>query len=271
MILAVTIAEVKNPEAPFILQDQPYTASIKKAAEYGYEAVEIQLPDAEKFDKEEILACCGQMNIRIVSITTGLAVQDGLSLSANDEEIRKRTVERMYKMIDLAAVCGHDPAVMIGLLAGKVTDCPDKERFLHNLGSSLKLISDYAEYKNVGVNLEPVNHLDCPGLNTWDETVSLLDNYNCTYIRLGLDLYHMDIDERDMLDTIRRYKDRIGSVQLMDRNRHVPGDGDFTFAPIIETIKQTGYDGPIIMECLPLPDSDTALQKAAAFYHSYFG
>ncbi len=271
MMLAVTIAEVKNLEAPFILQGQPYTESIKKAAAYGYKAVEIQLPDAEKLNKEEVLACCEQMSVRIVSFTTGLAVQEGLSLSSDDEEIREKTVERMRKMIDLAAECGHNPAVMIGLLAGRVTDCPDKEHFLRNLGRSLKEISDYAKLKNAEVNLEPVNHLDCPGLNTWEETVRLLDDCECTHIRLGLDVYHMNIDEKDMLDTIQKYKDRIGSVQLMDRNRHVPGYGDFAFDSIIGTIKDTGYDGPIIMECLPLPNPDTALQKAAAFYHSYFG
>ena len=161
--------------------------------------------------------------------------------------------------------------VLPGLLSGSARNCPSREVFLDNLGRSLKTISDYAAEKSVDVSIEPVNHLDCPeGLNTWDDAAALLDRYGCDHISLDLDLYHMCVDEPDMLDTIRRYAGRIGSVQLMDRNRQVPGNGDFDFAPILREIKNTGYDGPITMECLPLPDPQTALEKAAAFYHRAF-
>jgi len=270
MILSLTIAEVSSPTSPFILQGQPYVESVKKAAAFGYGAVEIQLPKPEDLNCEEFFACCRQNKVRLVSITTGLATKEGLSLSSNDEDVRARSVERIHRMIDLAASCDDRPDVMIGLLTGSENACPNRESFLHNLGRSFKAISDYAEQKDINVNLEPVNHLDCKGLNTWDETVWLLDKYECSRIRLGADLYHMHLEEKNMLDTIRSYSHRIGCVQLMDRNRQVPGNGDFDFDPIIETLRSTGFDGPITMECLPLPDPETALEKAAQFYHKYF-
>ena len=270
MTLAVTIAEVSSPTSPFILQGQPYEESLKKAAACGYEAIEIQLPKADMLDGDSFFSCCDRLGLRLVSITTGLAVREGLSLSSPDETVRQRAVARLREMIDLAADCGHHPDVMIGLLSGKVTDCPSREIFLDNLGRSLKAVSDYAGERDIRINLEPVNHLDCPGLNTWADTVQLLDRFGCDRVYLGLDLYHMNLDESDMLETIRRYGNRIGSVQLMDRNRQVPGNGDFDFGPILEAVKSTGYDGPIVMECLPLPDPDTALRKAAEFYHHAF-
>lgn len=271
MTLSVTIAEVSDPASPFILQGQPYVESLKKAAACGYKAIEIQLQKPEDLNRDEFFSCCEKLHLRLVSITTGLAVKEGLSLSSNDADIRKQAVKRVCDMIDLAANCTHHPDVMIGLLSGKGTDCPSRETFLHNLGTSLKAISDYAEKRDISINLEPVNHLDCPGgLNTWDETVWMLDRYACTKIFLGLDLYHMSLGEKDIPDTIRRYGDRIGSIQLMDRNRQVPGNGDFDFKPLINAILCTGYDGPITMECLPLPDPDTALQKSAAFYYLVF-
>lgn len=271
MTLAVTIAEVSSPNSPFILQGQPYEESLEKAASCGYEAIEIQLPRVEKLNRDTFFTSCDRLGLQLVSITTGLAVQEGLSLSSHDEAIRCKTVQRMFEMIDLAADCGHHPDVMIGLLSGRETDCPSREAFLDNLGRSLKAVSDYAKDRGIRINLEPVNHLDCPGLNTWEDTVNLLDRYHCDCIFLGLDLYHMNLDEADMIGTICRYGSRIGSVQLMDRNRQVPGNGDFDFEPILSAIRNTGYDGPIVMECLPLPDPDSALKKAADFYHRAFG
>lgn len=270
MVLSVTIAEVSSHTSPFILQGQPYVESLKMAAAYGYGAVEIQLQKPEDLNQDEFFSCCQQYNIRLVSITTGLAVKEGLSLSSNDEHIQGKSVERICRMIDLAAGCTHRPDVMIGLLSGSENECPDRESFLHNLGRSLKSISDYASEKNIHINLEPVNHLDCKGLNTWDDAIQLLDKYGCSQIRLGVDLYHMALEEKDMLDTIQRYGSRIGCVQLMDRNRQIPGNGDFDFDPIIEAIRNTGFDGPVTMECLPQPDPNTALEGAAKFYHKYF-
>ena len=270
MTLGVTIAEVSSPSSPFILQGQPYEESLKQAAACGYEAIEIQLPKADMLDRESFFSLCGQLGLKLVSITTGLAVQEGLSLSSDNESVREATVARLCEMIDLAADCDHHPDVMIGLLSGKETDCPSRERFLFNLGRSLKDVSDHAKDRDIRINLEPVNHLDCPGLNTWEETVQLLDRFGCDRVFLGLDLYHMNLDETDLPGTIRRYGNRIGSVQLMDRNRQVPGRGDFDFGPILEAIRSTGFDGPIVMECLPLPDPDTALREAAAFYHRAF-
>ena len=270
MLLTVIIAEISEPKQPFMLQGQPYAESLKKAAACGYEGIEIQLRRPQDID-EEFFDLCDSLHLRLTSIATGLAVRDGLSLSSPDEALRERSVRHVCDMIDLSNRSRQRPDVVIGLMSGSGRDCPDRESFLHNLGGSLKAISDYAAGKDIRVGLEPVNHIDCPeGPNTWDDAVALLDRYDCSQIFLTLDLYHMGIDEKDIPASIRRYGHRVKSVQLTDRNRQTPGRGDFDFGPILEAIKSTGYDGPIIMECLPLPDADTALQEAAAFYHREF-
>jgi len=271
MMLAVTIAEVSSPASPFILQGQPYVKSLEQATACGYEGIEIQLQKVEDLNRGEFFSRCDQMGLQLVSITTGLAVKEGLCLSSKDENVRLKTVRRLNSMIDLVADCSHHSDVMIGLLSGKGTDYPNRKDILDNLGRSLKAVSNYAEQKGVNINLEPVNHLDCPdGLNTWDETVWLLDRYECRRIFLGLDLHHMSIEEKDIVSTIRRYGNRIGSVQLMGRDRQAPGNEDAALAPVIDAIQKTGYCGPVTMECLPLPDPETALRKAAAFYRSAF-
>ena len=270
MKIAVTIAEICNPNAPFILQDRPYVESLRLAAAHGFDAIELQLADPKRLDKDAFFGCCDELGLQLVSIATGLARDEGMSLSSPDEAVRLKTVERIYSQIDLAAECGHQPGVMMGLLVGRKSDSPSHDIWRANLGDSLHRISDYGKKRGVAVTLEPVNHYDSDSLNTWREMTEFLDDFHCDHIKIGLDLYHMSCEETNILETIRRYGDRVGCVQLMDHNRQVPGRGNFNFDEIVETIKQTGYQGPIIMECLPLPDAETALDEAVQFFKKYF-
>ena len=268
---SITIAEVANEKSPFILQGRPFLESLHLAADYGFEAVEIQLSAPEKLDSETFFGCCNKLGLQLVSIATGLAREEGLSLSAHNEEVRLRSVERICKHIDLAVDCGHKPDIMIGYMIGRLAECPNRRVWRSKLGDSMQRISAYAVQREIGVNLEPVNDYDSDALNTWRDVAEFLDEYNCEHIKIGLDLYHMNIDEQDILHTISHYSDRIGCIQMMDDNRQVPGRGSFCFEKIVDIVKKTGYDGPITMECLPLPDANTALKEAANFYKRYFG
>jgi hydroxypyruvate isomerase len=40
----------------------------------------------------------------------------------------------------------------------------------------------------------------------------------------------------------------IAHVQLNDRNRRGPGQGEDRFAPVLQALRETGYDGWIAME-----------------------
>lgn len=193
-----------------------------------------------------------------------------IGLSSQDSSVRMRTVERLFSQIELAASCGHRPAIMIGLLIGRRSAAGSSEEYYSLLADSLKRVADRACAKDIPVNLEPVNHLDSDALNTWQETAEFLDRSGCEYIRLGMDLYHMRLEERDIAATLRNYKHRIGCVQLMDDNRMAPGLGLFDTSALAGLVKELNYDGPVIMECLPGSDPESSLKTAADFYKRSF-
>ena len=268
-MLALTIAEISDSKSPFILQGRPFEESIRKAAEYGFQGIELQARYALSLDNP-LICLCDDYKIRIVSIATGQACKDGLFLSSSDYIKRNQAINLIKENIAFSANCNHHPDIMIGLLAGNREEGQNRKDFYYLLGSSLKEISDYAKDKQVNVNLEPVNHLASNALNTWDQTVELLDEFHCDQIKIGLDLFHMRLEEENIERTIQKYEKRIGCVQLMDDNRKAPGLGNFRFESLIRCIKQSGYGGPIIMECLPEPDPETAMRVSRQFYCTYF-
>lgn len=269
MISAITISEVQDCNAPFLIQGMPFSSGIALASNYGFDGVELQIQDISDIT-QDVLDQCRKSDIKIVSLATGQLCRKGMNLASNDADIRDRTVTKLMEFVDFASEYGNNCAIMIGLLAGRKSPGQTEEDFYMMLGDSLKRLSDYAEKKKVPVNLEPVNHHDCNELNTWDSAVSLLEQNQCNHIKIGMDLYHMRLEEKDIVETISKYSDRIGSIQIMDDNRWPPGYGNFKYDKIISAIKETNYNGAIIMECLCRPDMETAIYQALYFYQNNF-
>ena len=270
MLQALTIAQISDSTAPYMLQGRPFEESLRIAAHYDYKGVELQLRAPEDLDRSSFFSVCEQTGIRLVSIATGQACCDGLSLSSTDNNVRMQTVERLFSQIELAASCGHRPSIMVGLLIGRRSVAGSGEKYFALIADSLKRVAERACAKDIHVNLEPVNHLDSDALNTWQETYEFLNRNGCEYIRLGMDLYHMRLEERDIASTLRRYKHHIGSVQLMDDNRMAPGLGLFDTSALASLVKELDYDGPVIMECLPGADPELSIKTAADFYKCNF-
>jgi D-psicose/D-tagatose/L-ribulose 3-epimerase len=58
----------------------------------------------------------------------------------------------------------------------------------------------------------------------------------------------------------------IAHIQLNDRNRRGPGEGNDRFLPVIETLQETGYDGWVAMEpFIYLPDGPTCAARMIGY------
>ena len=72
-------------------------------------------------------------------------------------------------------------------------------------------------------------------------------------VGLLLDTFHMNIEERDMMESIEISKDRLFHFHVADSNRWAPGYGHIDFRGIINKLVGVGYGGYVSVECLPLP------------------
>jgi sugar phosphate isomerase/epimerase len=69
-------------------------------------------------------------------------------------------------------------------------------------------------------------------------------------------------------DLIRRWMPtgRVGHVQLNDRNRRAPGEGDDRFAPILKALTDTGYDETVAIEPFVYePDGPAVAARAIGY------
>ncbi|MFM8579193.1 MAG: TIM barrel protein, partial [Planctomycetaceae bacterium] len=80
-------------------------------------------------------------------------------------------------------------------------------------------------------------------------------------VRLLADLFHMNIEEVDLADTIRAAGGTIGHVHFADSNRRAMGLGHTPASPVVAALRAIGYEGWLSAEVFPLPSADEAARR----------
>jgi sugar phosphate isomerase/epimerase len=99
----------------------------------------------------------------------------------------------------------------------------------------------------------------------------MLTGIGALRVKLLADLYHMNIEEANLADALRKAGPHVGHIHFADSNRRAAGFGHTDFAPIVAALRDVGYGGYLSAEALPLPDTDTAAKQTIESFRKYVG
>ncbi len=213
--------------------------------EFGFSGVELNIADPVTVECEDMVEFLRGYGLRMTMFASGLSAKTfGLSLSHEDREIRKKTVEKSREFIDFAQ--NMDVGIIVGFLQGGVAADIDgsRERFRDTLAE----IAPYAQEKKVPFIIETVNRYISSVTNTLENTYRLIEEYKGAYIRILPDTFHMNIEEADMYEALKKYAPYYDSIHYSDNNRLSPGLGAIDFEKLTRFLVDIGYKGGIAIE-----------------------
>lgn len=265
---AVTISLVAEARGgPFVFWDD-LAAGCKKAADLGYDAVEVFAPGPDAVDPRELKSLLEANNLELAAVGTGAGmVKHGLSLTSTDAAQRTRAIEFVEGMIDFGGPFGA-PAI-IGSMQGKWSAELSKDDALALLRAALNTLGAHAARHNTPLIYEPLNRYETNLICTVAAGVDLLQSLATNNVKLLADLFHMNIEEVNLADAIRAGAGHIGHVHFVDSNRRPAGCGHMDFAPIATALKQTGYDRYASAEAFPYPDPDAAAAQTIKAFNEH--
>ena len=97
-----------------------------------------------------------------------------------------------------------------------------------------------------------------------------IEKYKFNNIRLLADLFHMNIEEDNMNESIHKTIQHIGHVHFADSNRKPVGCGHAQMKEITDALITSGYDGYVSAEAFPWPDPEQAALQTIRSFHQYF-
>lgn len=125
-----------------------------------------------------------------------------------------------------------------------------RDTYLRNLADAA------AEARRAGIRIviEPINTRDMPGyyLSGSHQALAIIEEIGADNLFLQFDIYHMQVMEGDLAQTIESCLPRIGHIQLADNpGRHEPGTGEINYPFLFRRLDALGYDGWIGCEYRP--------------------
>lgn len=264
--IAVSSADEAPATAPILLQGS-VVDNLQKAASLGYDAIEVHTREDVEFDYDAIRVAYGTTGVRVAMVITGRLNTEGMcSLIADEPYIVSAAMDGMKQYIDMAQQMEAD--IVIGWVKGNIPKGGRREKYLDRLARNLKKLANYAAERNVRLNIEVINRYEVNIFTTADELMSFLEKYDIDNCYAHLDTFHMEIDESDPAEAIRRCKGRLGYFHLADSSRLYPGNGQFDFKKVFEALDEIDYDGYLSVECLPRPTGEEAAKKAMEYLNS---
>lgn len=124
--------------------------------------------------------------------------------------------------------------------------------------AGLAELGEHARAEGVTLFLEPLNRYEDHMVNRLGQAVELLQAVGCDAVRIGVDSYHMNIEEADPAAALLAAAPWIGHAQVSDSNRFQPGAGHLDWPAWLGALDSAGYEGFLAVECRLSPDLDPA-------------
>ena len=244
--------------------------SMAKAADLGFDAVELFTASADAINADQVATLSDRFGLKIAAVGTGAGkVIHGLTLTDPDPAIRSKAVSFISDMISFGAHFGA-PAI-IGSMQGNAVPGIEKEQALAWLAEGLNVLGNRAGDQGVKLIYEPLNRYETNLINRLDDGVSFLKPLETRSVVLLADLFHMNIEETSLADSIRLAGAHIGHVHFADSNRRPIGLGHTAMSDVAIALKEIDYRDYISAEAFPWPDPDQAAKQTIMAFKRYFG
>ena len=164
---------------------------------------------------------------------------------------QRATIIYMQRLVDIAGVLGTD--IVMGPLysaTGRAQAVPAAEykQQWRTVRGHLKTICDYAEAHGKVICLEPLNRFETDFLNTVEQGMQMIREVKSPALKLLLDTFHMNIEEKHPADAIRHAGRHVGHIHASASDRGTPGNDHVDWPGVAQALKDIRYDGAVVIE-----------------------
>ena len=226
-----------------------------QAARMGCKSVELVGPEHWPTLKKHGLICA-------------ISSSHGFAKGFAHTEEHEQCLSSLRKSIDATADAGWPSVITFSGFRRGISD----EEGTKNMVDGLKKIVGYAEKKKVTlclemlnsrVNIEMKGHPDyfCDDL---DRSVEICKRVGSERLTVLFDIYHVQIMHGDVITRLRQHREWIGHYHTagVPGRAEIDDTQEINYAPIMKAIAETGYQGFVGQEFIPVRDKVASLNQA---------
>lgn len=216
--------------------------AIEKAAQCGFELLEISLPGNLDIDTSGVRSQLEHYGIGgrfslLLPAAYHLPIHPGKAL-----EYLKVAIEIVHKMN------GHFLGGVFYGAIGVFSGHPRTENERETMEKVLREAASFAGERDITLALEPVNRYETYLVTSTSEALDLIEAVGSPGLGLMLDTFHMNIEESNFSEPLLAAGKHLHYMHLAGSDRGLPGEDHVSWDELFGALRDIGFEGDLVLE-----------------------
>jgi D-psicose/D-tagatose/L-ribulose 3-epimerase len=116
------------------------------------------------------------------------------------------------------------------------------------VAAHLRQLANYAQQYGIYLAIEPLNRFETDFINTCAQGLAMIKEVDHRSLGLHLDTFHMNIEEKDLANSIYQAGSALFHLHTCGSDRGTPGSDHTNWIGITQALKQINYKGDVVIE-----------------------
>jgi D-psicose/D-tagatose/L-ribulose 3-epimerase len=225
-----------------------HTRWFPKFRRWGYESVEIALAEPGDINPDYVREALESHGL-VAGSVCGI-FGPGRDLRGSSKE-QAATVNYVKGLIPVMKTLGS--SILVGPMysavgrAGAETAAAKRQQW-KLVQRHLRDLAGYAGDHGVTLGLEPLNRFESDFMNTCDQALEMIADVGHPALKVHLDTFHMNIEEKDLAQAVRRAGPHLGHLHASGSDRGTPGNDHTDWKGIAAALRAVKYQGDVVVE-----------------------
>lgn len=219
---------------------------IPEVAAMGFEGFEIPIFEPARLAVTEIRRAFDASGLEC---TVCAILPEGVNPISPDAAVRRKSCEHLKACVESAAEMGAK--LLGGPLFAPIGYLPEhrpsKEEWRWAV-EAFQSLGGVLDARQMTLSIEPVNRAETFFLRTAREAKALCEAVGHPRIGVTIDTFHANIEERNIADACLSLGPRLAHIHASENDRGLLGEGHVDFPGIVTALKNSGYEGYLMIE-----------------------
>jgi len=213
---------------------------IKKVKALGFDGIEIPVENPAGMNTTLIKKALQSHGLSCSSISATLS--PGRDLISPDGKVRENTKKYIMRCIEIAR--DLDSEIVQGPMystTGKLETRLPREKEWKYCIKGLRELGRFAEDYEVYLTIEPLNRFKSYFINTTEDVVKIIKEVNSPNVKINLDTFHMNIEEKSISKAISLAGELLYHVHVIENDRGAVGTGSINWKEFRDALLEIDY------------------------------
>lgn len=235
-----------------------YEDVAKKVADIGFDVLEVNADHIYHMNERELQELDAIAKGYGLVLTTNSGPAKEYDMSSVNPETRRKGIEYL-KTILLNMRKINSPSLVGAVYSFWPTDFVDidKKALWERSIEGVQELSKTAEELDIEIALEVLNRNETCILTDCEEAIEYCSRIGSDKVKILLDTYHMNIEEDNIQEALKRAGNLLGHVHVGECNRKLPGmNHSIPWDEVGEALRSIHYDKAVVMEPFLIPGGE---------------